>query len=150
VQSAGTGGDAAGLACFFLGEALRRGDVARSDVADHPSDLTACILRFNAPREFAGWQLGVKYASAAILVRSGAFLRKQCFDRWSRRVSLRAAGLLVQALYTRKSSEEGLEQEFNSLAAQREAFRWLRMKAAQGPCQDNGWLGSEVANTLTG
>jgi len=25
------------------------------------------------------------------------------------------------AIYTRKSSEEGLEQEFNSLAAQREA-----------------------------
>jgi hypothetical protein len=65
-------------------------------------------------------------------------------------MSLQAAGLLVQALYTRKSSEEGLEQEFNSLAAQREAFRWLRMKAAQGPCQDNGGLGSEVANTLTG
>jgi len=26
------------------------------------------------------------------------------------------------AIYTRKSSEEGLEQEFNSLAAQREAL----------------------------
>jgi hypothetical protein len=54
--------------------------------------------RLIAPREFAGWQLGVKYASAAILVRSGALLRKQCFDRWSRRVSPQAAGLLVQAL----------------------------------------------------
>ena len=79
------------------------------------------VFSVNAPREFAGWQLGVKYASAAILVRSGALLRKQCFDRWSRRVSLQAAGLLVQALYTRKFSEEGIEQEFNSLAAQREA-----------------------------
>jgi site-specific DNA recombinase len=27
------------------------------------------------------------------------------------------------AIYTRKSSEEGLEQEFNSLAAQREAWQ---------------------------
>jgi DNA invertase Pin-like site-specific DNA recombinase len=29
------------------------------------------------------------------------------------------------AIYTRKSSEEGLEQEFNSLAAQREACEAL-------------------------
>jgi hypothetical protein len=29
------------------------------------------------------------------------------------------------AIYTRKSSEEGLEQEFNSLAAQREAWEEL-------------------------
>ena len=44
------------------------------------------------------------------------------------------------AIYTRKSTEEGLEQEFNSLDAQREAAeayiasqpseRWLRMKAS--------------------
>ena len=31
------------------------------------------------------------------------------------------AGRRRCAIYTRKSSEEGLEQEFNSLAAQREA-----------------------------
>jgi transposase len=46
------------------------------------------------------------------------------------------------AIYTRKSSEEGLEQEFNSLHAQREACEafirsqagegWLRMKASHG------------------
>ena len=30
------------------------------------------------------------------------------------------------AIYTRKSSEEGLEQAFNSLDAQREALRRLR------------------------
>jgi len=31
-----------------------------------------------------------------------------------------------RAIYTRKSSEEGLEQEFNSLQAQREACRRRR------------------------
>ncbi len=36
-------------------------------------------------------------------------------DRVSPRASIRCA------IYTRKSSEEGLEQEFNSLDAQREA-----------------------------
>ena len=33
------------------------------------------------------------------------------------------AGRRRCAIYTRKSSEEGLEQEFNSLAAQREPVR---------------------------
>ena len=32
------------------------------------------------------------------------------------------------AIYTRKSSEEGLEQEFNSLHAQREDLRSLHQK----------------------
>jgi hypothetical protein len=36
-------------------------------------------------------------------------------------VSPRATRKLRCAVYTRKSSEEGLEQEFNSLHAQREA-----------------------------
>jgi hypothetical protein len=35
------------------------------------------------------------------------------------------------AIYTRKSSEEGLEQEFNSLAAQREACEGLHLWPAQ-------------------
>lgn len=39
------------------------------------------------------------------------------------------------AIYTRKSSEEGLEQEFNSLAAQREACEaYIRSQ------QHEGWL----------
>ena len=39
------------------------------------------------------------------------------------------------AIYTRKSSEEGLEQEFNSLAAQREACEaYVRSQ------QHEGWL----------
>ena len=33
----------------------------------------------------------------------------------------RRSGAIRCAIYTRKSSEEGLEQEFNSLQAQREA-----------------------------
>src|SRR5438132_13459101 len=37
------------------------------------------------------------------------------------------------AIYTRKSSEEGLEQEFNSLAAQREACEaFIRSQRAEG------------------
>jgi hypothetical protein len=35
------------------------------------------------------------------------------------------------AIYTRKSSEEGLEQEFNSLAAQREACEAFTPQPAQ-------------------
>jgi DNA invertase Pin-like site-specific DNA recombinase len=39
------------------------------------------------------------------------------------------------AIYTRKSSEEGLEQEFNSLAAQREACEaFIRSQ------RDEGWV----------
>src|SRR5271170_6999268 len=39
------------------------------------------------------------------------------------------------AIYTRKSSEEGLEQEFNSLAAQREACEaYIRSQ------RDEGWV----------
>ena len=45
-------------------------------------------------------------------------------------------GTIRCAIYTRKSSEEGLEQEFNSLQAQREA--------CEGHCHGNGvareWL----------
>ena len=39
------------------------------------------------------------------------------------------------AIYTRKSSEEGLEQEFNSLAAQREAC-----EAFIGSQRNEGWV----------
>ena len=34
------------------------------------------------------------------------------------------------AIYTRKSSEEGLDQEFNSLSAQREALRGVHPQPA--------------------
>ena len=46
----------------------------------------------------------------------------------------RAAVKLVRcAIYTRKSSEEGLEQEFNSLDAQREAGEaFIRSQAGEG------------------
>ena len=45
------------------------------------------------------------------------------------------AGLRRCAIYTRKSSEEGLEQEFNSLAAQREACEaYIRSQ------QHEGWV----------
>jgi site-specific DNA recombinase len=51
--------------------------------------------------------------------------------------STRRKGTVRCAIYTRKSSEEGLEQEFNSLQAQREAFitsqrheGWVCLRAA--------------------
>src|SRR5439155_14726641 len=45
------------------------------------------------------------------------------------------AGRRRCAIYTRKSSEEGLEQEFNSLAAQREACEaYIRSQ------QQEGWV----------
>ena len=47
------------------------------------------------------------------------------------------------AIYTRKSAEEGLEQEFNSLDAQREAC------AAYVASQESGGLGA-AANCLRG
>jgi hypothetical protein len=48
----------------------------------------------------------------------------------SRRAAAQPAGRagLRCAIYTRKSSEEGLEQEFNSLDAQREACDTQRPK----------------------
>src|SRR3984893_17444835 len=43
------------------------------------------------------------------------------------------ASLRRCAVYTRKSSEEGLEQDFNSLAAQREACEaFIRSQAGEG------------------
>jgi site-specific DNA recombinase len=48
--------------------------------------------------------------------------------------SVRAGGALRCAIYTRKSSEEGLEQEFNSLHAQREAC-----EAYIGSQRHEGW-----------
>ena len=39
------------------------------------------------------------------------------------------------AIYTRKSSEEGLEQEFNSLAAQRDACEaYIRSSSTRAGC----------------
>jgi site-specific DNA recombinase len=48
-----------------------------------------------------------------------------------------AARKLRCAVYTRKSSEEGLEQEFNSLDAQREACEGSSPKVAV----NSTWLG---------
>jgi site-specific DNA recombinase len=45
------------------------------------------------------------------------------------------AGRKRCAIYTRKSSEEGLEQEFNSLKAQREACEAY----VRSQCQE-GWM----------
>ena len=47
------------------------------------------------------------------------------------------------AIYTRKSSEEGLEQEFNSLAAQREACEaFIRSQ------RNEGWVLAKTAMTM--
>ena len=54
---------------------------------------------------------------------------------WSQHVSPRPTRKLRCAVYTRKSSEEGLEQEFNSLHAQREAG--LAYIASQ---KSEGWI----------
>src|SRR5258705_10271734 len=61
----------------------------------------------------------------------------------------RRNGTVRCAIYTRKSSEEGLEQEFNSLQAQREACEafiesqrqegWVRLRAAY---DDGGVFGA--------
>jgi CBS domain-containing protein len=55
------------------------------------------------------------------------------------------------AVYTRKSSEEGLEQEFNSLRAQREACEaFIRSQAGEGwrlvrtAYDDGGWSGGTM------
>jgi DNA invertase Pin-like site-specific DNA recombinase len=56
------------------------------------------------------------------------------------------------AIYTRKSTEHGLEQEFNSLDAQREACEaYIRSQASQGwrvlpqPYDDPAYSGGEKA-----
>src|SRR5437667_11563624 len=63
----------------------------------------------------------------------------------------RRSGAVRCAIYTRKSSEEGLEQEFNSLQAQREACEafiesqrqegWLCLRAAY---DDGGFSGARM------
>jgi site-specific DNA recombinase len=51
----------------------------------------------------------------------------------SREVLQTARGRVRCAIYTRKSSEEGLEQEFNSLHAQREACEaYVRSQKHEG------------------
>ena len=50
-----------------------------------------------------------------------------------RKAPTRSGGTLRCAIYTRKSSEEGLEQEFNSLHAQREACEaFIRSQRHEG------------------
>ena len=47
--------------------------------------------------------------------------------------SLPAATMVRCAIYTRKSTEEGLDQEFNSLDAQREAGEaYVKSQASEG------------------
>src|ERR1700726_1686863 len=63
----------------------------------------------------------------------------------------RPSGTVRCAIYTRKSSEEGLEQEFNSLQAQREACEafidsqrhegWVCLRAAY---DDGGFSGATM------
>ena len=55
------------------------------------------------------------------------------------------------AIYTRKSSEEGLDQNFNSLQAQREACEaYVKSQAGEGwelietPYDDGGYSGGTV------
>ena len=62
------------------------------------------------------------------------------------------AGRRRCAIYTRKSSEEGLEQEFNSLAAQREACEaYIRSQQHEGwvlartRYDDGGFSGGNLA-----
>jgi site-specific DNA recombinase len=44
------------------------------------------------------------------------------------------------AIYTRKSSDEGLEQDFNSLEAQREACEaYIRSQAHEGSLRRRSW-----------
>ena len=64
---------------------------------------------------------------------------------------MRRNGTIRCAIYTRKSSEEGLEQEFNSLQAQREACEafinsqrhegWVCLRAAY---DDGGFSGATM------
>ena len=64
----------------------------------------------------------------------------------------RSGRTLRCAVYTRKSSEEGLEQEFNSLHAQREACAaYILSQAHEGwelvheHYDDGGWTGGDMA-----
>ena len=69
----------------------------------------------------------------------------------------RRNGTVHCAIYTRKSSEEGLDQEFNSLQAQREACEafitsqrqegWLCLRAAY---DDGGFSGATTHQSSTG
>src|SRR6202162_1208742 len=57
------------------------------------------------------------------------------FDRRIRRTTMQQAKTPIRrcAIYTRKSSEEGLEQDFNSLHAQREACEaFIKSQAGEG------------------
>src|ERR1700721_730372 len=59
------------------------------------------------------------------------------FDRKLRRTTMPQAKTPIRrcAIYTRKSSEEGLEQDFNSLHAQREACEaFIKSQAGEGWC----------------
>jgi site-specific DNA recombinase len=67
-------------------------------------------------------------------------------------IRMRRNGTVRCAIYTRKSSEEGLEQEFNSLQAQREACEafitsqrhegWVCLRAGY---DDGGFSGATMA-----
>src|SRR3984893_11638094 len=64
----------------------------------------------------AGWARGSSASGG------GSWTRAQARERAMARADHARAGLTIRcAIYTRKSSDEGLDQEFNSLDAQREA-----------------------------
>src|SRR5438045_349284 len=74
------------------------------------------------------------FSPSPALADQSLALRKLC-DAGSNRRSRANASRKRCAIYTRKSSEEGLEQEFNSLAAQREACEaFIRSQ------QHEGWV----------
>lgn len=57
------------------------------------------------------------------------------------------------AIYTRKSTEEGLDQEFNSLEAQREAAEaFIRVSGAKdgSPCPNSTTMAASPEPTWTG
>src|SRR5947208_11954848 len=67
------------------------------------------------------------------------------------------AGPVRCAIYTRKSTEEGLEQEFNSLDAQREAAQaYIASQRQEGwlalpyPYDDGGWTGGNMDRPALG
>jgi hypothetical protein len=55
----------------------------------------------------------------------------------SRKSKATPAALVRCAIYTRKSTEEGLDQEFNSLDAQREAASGSASRPASRHCRSN-------------
>ena len=76
-------------------------------------------------------------------------MKRSTTNSTNTQIGPRAAVKLVRcAIYTRKSTKDGLEQEFNSLAAQREAFVWSQAGEGWVPvpdrCDDGGFTGGNM------